>query len=87
MLTLGWSDGHTFLPSDIALLSSSKSAINGVNGNIDKQTHGYKRRQETLLSVPQVIVSMLNRAQAAGVIASYILMDSWFTHARLAIWM
>ncbi|MCP3776738.1 transposase [Paenibacillus sp. MZ04-78.2] len=83
MLTMGWSDGHTFLPLDFALLSSSKSAINGRNANIDKRSHGYKRRQEALLPAPQVIVSMLDRALAAGATASYVLMDSWFTHAPL----
>lgn len=75
--------GHTFLPLDFALLSSGKSAINGMNEKIDKRTNGYKRRQEALLSAPQVIVSMLDRALAAGATASYVLMDSWFTHAPL----
>ena len=83
MLTMGWSDGHTFLPLDFTLLSSSKSAINGMSEKIDKRTNGYKRRQEALLSAPQVIVSMLDRALAAGATASYVLMDSWFTHAPL----
>lgn len=83
MLTMGWSDGHTFLPLDFALLSSSKSAINGMSENIDKRTNGYKRRQEALQSAPQVIASMLDRALAAGATASYVLMDSWFTHAPL----
>jgi len=36
MLTMGWSDGHTFLPLDFTLLSSSKSAINGMSEKIDK---------------------------------------------------
>ncbi|CAG7659041.1 IS4 family transposase ISDha5 [Paenibacillus allorhizosphaerae] len=53
MLTMRWSDGHTFLPLDFALLSSRKSAINGLNEHIDKRTHGYKRRQEALQSAPQ----------------------------------
>lgn len=83
MLTMGWSDGHTFLPIDFALLSSSKSAINGMNEQIDKRTHGYKRRQEALQSAPQVVASMLDRVLAAGATASYVLMDSWFTHAPL----
>lgn len=83
MLTLGWSDSHTFVPLDFALLSSNKSAINGMNETIDKRSHGYKRRQEALLSAPQVIVSMLDRALKAGATASYVLMDSWFTHAPL----
>jgi hypothetical protein len=62
MLTMGWSDGHTFLPVDFALLSSSKSAITGMSESIDKRTHGYKRRQESLQSAPQVVASMLDRA-------------------------
>ncbi|GIP35915.1 IS4 family transposase ISDha5 [Paenibacillus sp. J2TS4] len=80
MLTLGWSDSHTFVPLDFSLLSSSKSAM---NGTIDKRSHGYKRRQEALLPAPQVIVSMLDRALKAGATASYVLMDSWFTYAPL----
>jgi hypothetical protein len=83
MLTLGWSDGHTFLPLDFALLSSSKSSINGINEKIDKRTCGYKRRREALQSAPQVVASMLDRALEAGATASYVLMDSWFTHAPL----
>ena len=83
MLTMGWSDGHTFIPMDFALLSSSKSGINGISDNIDKRTIGYKRRQEALLSAPQVMAAMLDRAFKAGATASYALMDSWFTHAPL----
>ncbi len=83
MLTMGWSDGHTFLPLDFALLSSNTSAINGMSEHIDKRSHGYKRRQEALRSAPQVVASMLDRALEAGATASYVLMDSWFTHAPL----
>src|SRR5699024_4543684 len=75
--------GHTFLPLDFALLSAGKSAIKDIDENIDKRTNGYKRHQEALLSAQQVIVSMLNRALAAGPTASYVLMDSWFTPAPL----
>lgn len=66
MLTLGWSDGHTFLPLDFALLSLSKSSLSGMNESIDKRTSGYKCRQEVLRSAPQVIASMLDRALVAG---------------------
>jgi hypothetical protein len=83
MLTMGWSDGHSFVPVDFTLLSSSKSAINGMSDGIDKRSHGYKRRQEALCSAPQVIAAMLDRAMKAGLSASYVLMDSWFTHAPL----
>jgi hypothetical protein len=83
MLTMGWSDSHSFIPMDFALLSSTKSQINGTTDGIDKRTHGFKRRAEALLPAPQVIASMIDRAIAAGVSASYALMDSWFTHAPL----
>lgn len=83
MLTMGWSDSHTFLPMDFALLSSTKSQINSIANGVDKRTLGYKRREEALLSAPKVIASMIDRAIAAGASASYALMDSWFTHAPL----
>lgn len=83
MLTMGWSDGHSFIPMDFALLSSTKSSLNGMMAGIDKRSSGYKRRQEALLSAPQVIATMLDRAIQAGVSASFVLMDSWFTHAPL----
>ena len=83
MLTLGWSDGHTFIPVDFSLLSSVKSQIQGVSQTIDKRTHGYKRRMEAFRPAPEIIPAMLDRALAAGMSASYVLMDSWFTHAPL----
>ncbi|HFQ5989551.1 TPA: transposase, partial [Listeria monocytogenes] len=83
MLTMGWSDGHSFVPMDFALLSSVKSGITGMADGIDKRSHGYKRRQEAFCTAPQVIAAMLDRALQAGISASYALMDSWFTHAPL----
>lgn len=50
---------------------------------IDKRSHGYKRRQEALCSAPQVIAAMLDRAIKVGLSASFVLLDSWFTHAPL----
>jgi hypothetical protein len=83
MLTMGWSDGHSFVPMDFALLSSAKSGITGMVDGIDKRSHGYKRRQEAFCSAPQVIEAVLDRALQAGTSASYVLIDSWFTHAPL----
>jgi hypothetical protein len=83
MLTLGWSDGKTFIPLDFALLSSKKAQINGSAANIDKRSSGYKRRLEALKSAPELIPEMIKRALAHGVMASHVLMDSWFTFAPL----
>jgi hypothetical protein len=79
MLTLGWSDGCTFMPVDFSLLSSKKSQINGISEEIDKRTCGYKRRKNALQSEPEQIPDMIKRAMSNGITASYVLMDSWFT--------
>jgi hypothetical protein len=83
MLTLGWSDGATFIPVDFSLLSSKTSQINGITRTIDKRSSGYKRRLEALQSAPEQIPSMIQRALEAGIDASYVLMDTWFTHQPL----
>ena len=83
MLTLGWSDGATFIPVDFSLLSSKTSQINGISSKIDKRSAGYKRRLEGLQSAPEQIPDMIQRALNAGIDASYVLMDTWFTHQPL----
>ena len=83
MLTLGWSDGTTFMPVDFSLLSSKTSQINGITSRIDKRSSGYKRRLEALQSAPEQIPDMIQRALNAGIDASYVLMDTWFTHQPL----
>ena len=46
MLTLGWTDGSTFIPVNNVLLSSEnrKNRINDA-ASVDKRSVGYKRRQ------------------------------------------
>jgi hypothetical protein len=83
MLTLGWSDGHSFMPVDFSLLSSTNAQINGISKEIDKRTSGYKRRMEALQPAPQLIPAMLQRTISAGIQASYVLMDTWFTQPPL----
>lgn len=83
MLTLGWSDGATFIPVDFSLLRSKTSQINGISSKIDKRTTGYKRRIEALQSAPEQIPDMIERALNAGIEASYVLMDTWFTQQPL----
>jgi hypothetical protein len=80
LLTLGWSDGRSFLPADFALMSSSEpeNRINGINEKIHKNTNGYKRRLEALKKAPENVVDMVVRALQFGLTADYVLMDSWF---------
>lgn len=85
MLTLGWSDGYSFVPVDFSMLSSAKAENRHceIGENLDKRTHGYKRRMEALLHKPEAVVNLINNAITAGFSADYVLMDSWFTQAPL----
>lgn len=80
MLTLGWSDGNTFLPLAFSLLSSEKKSnqLQGMNA-IDKRTNGYKRRKEAIRKSTEVMLDLLKQAKAYMVPASYLLFDSWFS--------
>ena len=82
MLTLGWSDGFSFIPVDFSMLSSAKESnrLKGLDTSIDKRTSGYKRREEALLKKPDVASQMLDNAIANGIAADYVLMDTWFTN-------
>jgi hypothetical protein len=85
LLTLGWSDGFSFVPLDFAMMSSAKEGnrYHGIRDGVDKRTCGFKRRVEALLPKPEVVVQMIERALQAGLSADYLLMDSWFTYMPL----
>jgi len=50
MLTLGWSDGYSFIPADFAMMSSANQAnrMQEISEDIDKRTSGYKHRSEAM---------------------------------------
>lgn len=81
MLTLGWSDGVSFLPLDFVLCSSAKAAkrIQGIKKKLDKRTCGYKRRQEAIIKSTEHLEKMVRRVLRLGIRADYILMDNWFS--------
>lgn len=85
LLTLGWSDGVTFLPLDFVLRSSANAAnrIQGIIKDLDKRTCGYKRRQEAMTKSTEALEVMVKRALFLGIRADYLLMDSWFCFASL----
>lgn len=80
-MTLGWSDGNTFIPLCFSLLSSAKKSnrYTEMNENIDKRTAGFRRRKESLLKSSEALLDLLQQALRTGVQASYVLFDSWFS--------
>ena len=80
MLTLGWSDGSTFLPVNSILLSTEnkKNRINEAK-SVDKRTVGYKRRSLSLEKGTHAMLELLKHAKKADIPANYVLFDSWFS--------
>ena len=80
LLTLGWSDGVSFLPLDFTLCSSAKAnkRIQGIKKELDKRCCGYKRRMEAMAKSTKQLEPMVKRVLTRGIRADYLLMDSWF---------
>ena len=80
MLTLGWSDGSTFLPVNSILLSTEnkKNRINEA-ADVDKRTVGYKRRKLSIEKGTHAMLTLLDAAKKAAIPAKYVLFDSWFS--------
>ncbi len=83
MLTLGWTDGNSFVPVNSVLLSSEKqkTRINEAN-DIDKRSNGYHRRSLAMKKGTEVMLELLKHAKKAVIPADYVLFDSWFTSPK-----
>ena len=68
MLTLGWSDGSTFLPVNSILLSTEnkKKRINEA-AEIDKRTVGYRRRKLSMENGTHAMLALLETAKSGSV--------------------
>ena len=80
LLTVGWSDGISFIPIQGCLLgSSAQKNIIGPRDKTDGRSIAGKRRARALRKAPDVIVEMLKDAIKAGHKAKYVLFDTWFS--------
>jgi hypothetical protein len=80
LLTLGFSDGNTFLPVNSCLLASEDKKKRFCEANaVDKRTSGYKQRRLAQSGAPNAMMEMIRQAMEAGLRASHVLFDSWFS--------
>ncbi|MGF7400372.1 transposase [Thermoanaerobacterium thermosaccharolyticum] len=79
LLTLGWSDGNTFIPVNGCLLSTENQK-NRINEAIpvDKRSAGYLRRNLSQTKATAVALELIKAAKKAMIPASYVLFDTWF---------
>lgn len=80
MLTLGWSDGNTFLPLSHCLLSSSskQQQLQGASEDVDPRSNGGKQRKLAQCKAPEVVLTLLQEARETGAPVQHVLFDSWF---------
>jgi len=79
MLTLGWTDGNTFLPVNGCLLSTENKK-NRVNESTktDKRSTAYRKRMLAQTKATSVALDLLMAAKQAKIKASHVLFDTWF---------
>lgn len=84
MLTLGWTDGATFLPVNNVMVSTANEKMR-INDAAEQKCNslGAKRRKLAQTEKPKLIPIMLKQAMDAGIQADYVLFDSWFMSAEL----
>ena len=84
MLTLGWSDGASFIPVNSCLLSTENPANRLVEASdVDKRSYGSWIRKLAQSKATDVVPTLISLAQDAGIRAKYVLFDSWFTSPKM----
>ena len=79
LLTLGWSDGNTFLPVNSCLLSTEneKNRINEAV-HVDKRCCGFTRRKLAQTTATAIALELIKAAKKAMIPATHELFDTWF---------
>lgn len=82
LLTLGWTDGYSFVPAAFRLISSTHCML--FQGKAyDKRTLSAKRRIESLLPMPEAALKMLEKVKHYGI--DYVLYDAWFGTPKMIL--
>lgn len=77
MLTIGWSDGYSFIHAAFSLLISLKDTNLICKSDIkDKRTIAYKRRIQDMYKSTDVLIELLSLVKYLP--AKYVLFDNWF---------
>ena len=86
LLTLGWSDGNSFVPVNHCLLSAAKDSNLLYSGKqYDKRSSAAKRREQARRKATDVMLELLQKALKSGHQAKYVLFDSWFSSPKAIV--
>lgn len=80
MLTLGYTDGQSFLPvAQCALSTENKEMRINEASEVGPDTPGHKRRQMAQQKATLTMLELIDCANEAQIKADYVLFDSWFS--------
>jgi len=82
LLTMGWTDGQTFMPIDYRVAANSDKTKLSEGPHIkkeDNRTLATKRRKDGVKEKPKLVLDMLKSVKGTAAEANYVLFDSWFS--------
>ena len=84
-LTIGWSDGNTFLPVNCALMSTRKKTnlVGSKSSITDQRTIAGQRRSQAQRKMNEVVLELISQALRLGVTAKYVLFDSLYSSPQM----
>lgn len=86
MLTLGWSDGNSFIPVNHCLLSAAEDKnLLCEASSYDGRSLDGKRRKQSRRKATEVMLELIHMAQKSGLSAKYVLFDSWFSSPKVVV--
>ena len=84
MLTLGWSDGNSFVPVNHCLLSAAEDKnLLCEASSYDGRSLAGKRSRQSRRKTTEVMLELIHMAQKSGLSAKYVLFDSWFSSPKV----
>jgi hypothetical protein len=83
-LTLGWSDGNTYIPISFRLVSSSKKKNLLKDATyIDKKYPGHERRVNAKRKKTDLLFDMIREVTAKCIYYKHLLFDAWFAYPKI----
>lgn len=87
MLTVGWTDGVSFVPllGKLLCASARRNLLYENRHCTDWRTLATRRREEATFGKPQIVLNALEKLNCYTRIASHVLFDSWFSSTALVM--
>lgn len=84
LLAAGWSDGHSFVPTTMELLTNSdRNKRVGPDPDLDGRTHAATRSKQATRKATDLTLEMVRQCNDQQLPIDYVVFDSWFAQPAL----